>query len=110
MSRRTLPAVGLWSRYLGSRAEPASRRICLPQPSLPCVAVADGRPRGAVSRAGCCVLPLLGLEFSRAEAAYFAGVIQLGCQVVLRLFGRLSARREAASKRRDFIVGENLDD
>jgi len=44
---------------------------------------------------GAVFLPLVGAPYSRGEAAYFAGLLQLGGQVVWRLLGRMEARREA---------------
>jgi len=93
---RTLLAVRLWSRYLDSRARSRSRAASAYR-ALPFRAWLL-RTAGLVvlsAAFGAVFFPLLGLELGRAGAAYFAGVIQLGCQVVLRLFGRLFARREA---------------
>jgi hypothetical protein len=88
--------VGLWSRYLDNRARSRRRAASAYRGLRFRTWLIRTAGLVALSAAfGAVVFPLLGLEFSRAEAAYFAGVIQLGYQVVLRLFGRLSARREA---------------
>jgi hypothetical protein len=44
---------------------------------------------------GAVVFPLFGTSTSAGDSAGFAGVLQLGLQVSLRLLGRMAARREA---------------